>query len=90
MNNALCGGKIKALLRPGDTFKGFHSGDSGGPLTIVSDNGAHTLIGVVSAGPEDEAEYKENPSFLFSKVNQFLPWLFKTTKGGLGTFNIIT
>ena len=78
MTHALCAGKYKSRLKHSDSFKGFHNGDSGGPLTTTAFNGQHTLLGVMVAGPGNDLEYRDGPSFLFARVNQHLSFIGNT------------
>ena len=51
-------------------------GDSGGPLTIVNEDGAHVLAGIVSkkTGPPGQ-ECSQQDLAVFTSVGAFLPWI---------------
>ena len=73
----------------GDSFV-FLQGDSGGPLTVEGENGAHTLVGIVSR--KLDFVCGENGYDVYTKVAAFLPWIESTIKenGGMAScgFNI--
>ena len=86
LQHILCAGKEKSKLISSDPMKSFHNGDSGGPLLMVSDDQVHTIIGVANASPENDAEYREGPSTLSSRVTSFLKWIKEAKKEKLGNY----
>ena len=69
-------------------------GDSGGPLTVEGDDGAHTLVGIVSYKVDNGNGYVcgEQGYDVYTSVAAFLPWIELTIKenGGMAScgFNI--
>ena len=65
-------------------------GDSGGPLTVEGDDGAHTLVGIVSR--KLDFVCGEDGYDVYTRVAAFLPWIESTIKenGGMAScgFNI--
>jgi len=72
------------------TSSGVCEGDSGGPLTLVSE-GAHTLVGIVSHGGQAAAACGQSPYDVFMKVSSFLPWIDSTilANGGMASCDYI-
>ena len=68
----------------------FSQGDSGGPLTVVNKDGAHVLIGIVSARTGGTCARQEFATF--TSVSYLLPWVESSIKenGGMAScsFNI--
>ena len=60
-------------------------GDSGGPLTIVNEEGAHILVGIVSKKLGDTCS--EQDYAVFTNIASFLPWIESTIKenGGMAS-----
>ena len=71
-------------------FNIFSQGDSGGPLTVEGDDGAHTLVGIVSR--KLDFVCGEDGYDVYTRVAAFLPWIESTIKenGGMAScgFNI--
>ena len=65
-------------------------GDSGGPLTTVNDDGAHTLVGIVSKRLSQTCS--QGGFSVFTNVASFLPWIETMIKenGGMAScsFNV--
>ena len=63
-------------------------GDSGGPLTVVDEEGAHVLVGIVSKRLGESCEHYA----VFTSVSALLPWIESSIKenGGMAScsFNI--
>ena len=64
-------------------------GDSGGPLTTTSEEGAHVLVGIVSKRLGESCDQQDYA--VFTSVSAFLPWIESSIKenGGMAscTFN---
>ena len=58
-------------------------GDSGGPLTIVNEEGAHVLVGIVSKKLGESCNQQDYA--LYTSVFAFLPWIESSIKenGGM-------
>ena len=67
-------------------------GDSGGPLTVVNEEGAHVLAGIVSKRLGKSWNCSQQDFAVFASVSALLPWIETTIKenGGMAscTFNI--
>jgi len=57
--------------------------DEGSPLTVVSDDGRHILVGLVSFGPADCGA--EDTAGFYTRITQFIDWIFDTIDGN-GSF----
>ena len=62
-------------------------GDSGGPLTVQNQEGAHTLIGVVSKMLPLDTTCKDQEYAVFTSISGFLPWIKSSIKdnGGMAS-----
>ena len=62
-------------------------GDSGGPLTVQNQEGAHTLIGVVSKMLPLDTTCKDQEYAVFTSIVGFLPWIKASIKdnGGMAS-----
>merc|ERR1719234_67838 len=60
-------------------------GDSGGPLTITNEEGAHVLVGIVSKRLGESCSQQEYA--VFTSVSAFLPWVETSIKenGGMAS-----
>ena len=60
-------------------------GDSGGPLTIVNEEGAHILVGIVSKRLGESCS--EQDFAFFTSVSALLPWIESLIKenGGMAS-----
>ena len=60
-------------------------GDSGGPLTVVNEEGAHVLVGIVSKRLGESCS-QQNFS-VFTSVSGLLPWINSSIKenGGMAS-----
>ena len=62
-------------------------GDSGGPLTVVNEEGAHVLVGIVSKRLGKTCEKQDYA--VFTSVSGHLPWIESLIKenGGMASCN---
>ena len=62
-------------------------GDSGGPLTVVNEEGAHVLVGIVSKMLGDSCN-QQNYS-VYTSVSGLLPWIESSImeNGGMASCN---
>ena len=60
-------------------------GDSGGPLTVVNEEGAHVLVGIVSKRLGESCS--EQDFAVFTSVSALLPWIESSIKenGGMAS-----
>ena len=67
----------------------FLKGDSGGPLTVVNEEGAHVLVGIVSRRLGESCD--QQTYSVFTSVSGLLSWIESSIKenGGMAscTFN---
>ena len=65
-------------------------GDSGGPLTVVNEEGAHVLAGIVSKRLGESCDQQDYA--VFTSVSALLPWIESSIKenGGMAScgFNL--
>ena len=96
-DNLICAGgngsgpcKVRCLRHYFASIFFFSQGDSGGPLTVVNKDGAHVLIGIVSARTGGTCARQEFATF--TSVSYLLPWVESSIKenGGMAScsFNI--
>ena len=62
-----------------------HKGDSGGPLTVVDEEGAHVLVGIVSKRLGETCS--EQDYAVFTSVSALMPWIESSIKenGGMAS-----
>ena len=62
-------------------------GDSGGPLTVVNEEGAHVLVGIVSKRLGESCSQQDFA--VFTSVSALLPWIESSIKenGGMASCN---
>ena len=48
-------------------------GDSGGPLTVVDEEGAHVLVGIVSKRLGESCSQQDYA--VFTNISSFVPWI---------------
>ena len=62
-------------------------GDSGGPLTVVNEEGAHVLVGIVSKWLGEICSQQDYA--VFTSVSGLLPWIESLIKenGGMASCN---
>ena len=60
-------------------------GDSGGPLTVVNEEGAHILVGIVSKRLGESCDQQDYA--VFTSVSALLPWIESSIKenGGMAS-----
>ena len=63
----------------------FLKGDSGGPLTVVNEEGAHVLVGIVSKRLGESCDQQDYA--VFTSVSALLPWIESSIKenGGMAS-----
>ena len=60
-------------------------GDSGGPLTVVDEEGTHVLVGIVSKRLGESCDHQDYA--VFTSVSAYLPWIESSIKenGGMAS-----
>ena len=77
-SNILCAGEYE----PHMNYTGVQHGDSGGSLIIRDEKTkTNTIIGIANMAPPSQEAYHKGPSFYYTNVEQFLPWILDIMNG---------
>ena len=77
-SNFLCAGEYE----PHFNYTGVQKGDSGGALIIRDEKTKkNTIIGIANMAPMSEEAYNEEPSFFYTNVKPFVPWIEDIMEG---------
>ena len=77
-SNFLCAGEYEPRMN----YTGVQKGDSGGSLIIRDEETKkNTIIGIAIMAPMSQQAYDEGPSFYYTNVEPFVPWILDIMKG---------